>query len=141
MWTMKTEEAIAFLAEGTRTGKLATASLAAVPHVAPVWFVVDGDELVFMTGSNTVKGRNLRENPQASLTADIEEFPYSFVAVRGPVTVDEHAADLLAWSIRIAERYVPEDRVQSFGERNAVEGELLCRLRMLKVTGALDLAL
>jgi nitroimidazol reductase NimA-like FMN-containing flavoprotein (pyridoxamine 5'-phosphate oxidase superfamily) len=43
---MTPDEALAFLAEGTRTGKLATAQ-GGRPHVAPVWFVVDADDLVF----------------------------------------------------------------------------------------------
>lgn len=29
------------------------------PHVMPVWFVLDGEELVFTTGADSVKGRNL----------------------------------------------------------------------------------
>jgi hypothetical protein len=40
MRTMSRGEAMAFLAEGTRTGKLATASPTGAPHVAPLWFVV-----------------------------------------------------------------------------------------------------
>ncbi len=39
-----------FLAAGTRTGKLATTRLDGRPHVVPVWFVLDGDDLVFNTG-------------------------------------------------------------------------------------------
>jgi hypothetical protein len=35
---MNHDEATAFLAEGTRTGKLATASPTGAPHVAPLWF-------------------------------------------------------------------------------------------------------
>jgi hypothetical protein len=46
---MTRDEALQFLAEGTRTGKLATASASGSPHVAPLWFVVDGDERVFTT--------------------------------------------------------------------------------------------
>ena len=140
MASMTRDEAIAFLSEGARTGKLATASRD-TPHVAPVWFLVDGDDLVFMTGETTVKGRHLRANPQASLVVDDETFPFSFVIVRGSVRLEETAADLLDWSTRIAARYVPAERAAWYGERNAVPGELLCRLHIERLVAERDIAL
>jgi PPOX class probable F420-dependent enzyme len=137
---MSREEAIDFLAEGTRTGKLATASPSAEPHVAPIWFVIADGDLVFTTGRDSTKGHNLRANPRAALTVDVEEYPYSFVVVRGPVNVDEHAGDLVIWTTRIAERYVPAGQAQRYGQLNAGEGELLCRLRLERITGARDIA-
>ena len=138
---MDDEEIAAFLSRGTRTGKLATAGPSGAPHVAPVWFVVDGRELVFQTGRDTVKGRHLRANPRASLCVDDEAFPYAFVVVHGGVTLDEDLAAMLGWSTRIAERYVPDGRAEEFGRRNSVAGEMLCRLRMDRVVGAVDIAL
>jgi PPOX class probable F420-dependent enzyme len=141
MAAMTRQEAIDFLAMGSRTGKLATASPAGEPHVAPVWFVVDGDDLVFTTAVQTVKGRNLRANPRAALTVDVSEYPYGFAVVRGPVGLEEQAPDLLAWTTRIAGRYVPARLAPDYGRRNAVDGELLCRLRIDRISGAGDVAL
>lgn len=141
MATMTRDEMLAFLAEGTRTGKLATASPAGEPHVAPIWFLVAGDELVFTTGRDTVKGRNLRANPRAALTVDLFEFPYSYVLVRGRVSMDESSAELLDWATRIAERYVPEGQAPQYGKRNAVPDESLCRLHIERISGVRDIAL
>jgi PPOX class probable F420-dependent enzyme len=158
---MTRAEAVEFLAAGTRPGKLATcaygrsassraeahgrsaSSRAEVPspHVAPIWFVVDGDDLVFTTGERTVKGRSLLADPRAALCVDTDVFPYSFVIVRGPVTLDRAAPDLVEWSTRIAARYVPADKAQWYGERNGVPGEMLCRLRMHRVIAERDIAL
>jgi PPOX class probable F420-dependent enzyme len=138
---MTRQDAIDFISVGSRTGKLATASPTGMPHVAPIWFLVDGEDLVFTTGEDTVKGRNLRVNPHAALTVDVSEYPYDFVVVRGTVSLDGRPPDLLDWTTRLAERYVPARRAREYGERNAVEGELLCRLRMERVSGALDIAL
>jgi PPOX class probable F420-dependent enzyme len=137
---MTRDEVLRFLAEGTRTGKLATASRAGRPHVAPIWFVVDGDDLVFTTGKGSVKGRNLAANPRAALTVDVSEFPYDFAVIRGPVTVVENPPDMLAWTTRLAERYVPAGRAEEYGARNAGIDELLCRLRVEGTTGARDIA-
>lgn len=141
MAKMTREQALDFLAAGTRTGKLATASTVGAPHVAPVWFVLDGDELVFTTFETTVKGRHLRANPRAALTVDVDEFPYHFVTVRGAVTMRVDHEDLLAWATRIAGRYVPAEQAEEFGRRNAVPGELLCRLKIERIVGVSDIAL
>jgi PPOX class probable F420-dependent enzyme len=140
MREMKRDEVLGFLAEGTRTGQLATASRTGRPHVAPIWFVVDGDDLVFTTAQASVKGRNLRANPRAALAVDVSEFPYDFAVVRGPVTVAEYPPDMLAWTTRIAERYVPAGRAEEYGQRNAAIDELLCRLRVERLTGAREIA-
>jgi nitroimidazol reductase NimA-like FMN-containing flavoprotein (pyridoxamine 5'-phosphate oxidase superfamily) len=56
-----TAEQQAFLLEGTRTGKLATVRKDGRLHVVPIWFVLDGDTLVFTTGEASVKAANLRK--------------------------------------------------------------------------------
>jgi nitroimidazol reductase NimA-like FMN-containing flavoprotein (pyridoxamine 5'-phosphate oxidase superfamily) len=40
-----------FRCAGTRTGKLATTRRDGRPHVVPIWFVLDGDDLVFLIGT------------------------------------------------------------------------------------------
>jgi PPOX class probable F420-dependent enzyme len=138
---MTEDEAITFLSQGTRTGKLATADPSADPHVAPIWFIVDGRNLVFNTGADSVKGRHLRANPRAALTVDVQEFPYHFAAVRGPVRLDEDAPDLVSWATRIAERYVPAGEAERYGRVNGAAGSLLCRLHMDRIVGVRDIAL
>jgi PPOX class probable F420-dependent enzyme len=137
---MTEDEAIAFLSEETHTGKLATAGPAADPHVAPIWFIVDGHDLVFSTGRDSVKGRHLRANPRAALTVDVERFPYQFAAVRGGVSIAEDPPDLITWATRIAERYVPAGEAGKYGQVNSQSGSLLCRLRMDRVVGTRDIA-
>lgn len=127
-----------FLSAGTRTGKLATTRRDGRPHVVPIWFVLDGDELVFNTGANSIKGRNLMRERWASLCVDDDRPPYSFVTVSGPVTLSTDVAAMLAWATRIAARYMGEDLAQEYGRRNAGEGELLVRLRAERVFALSD---
>jgi PPOX class probable F420-dependent enzyme len=140
MEPMTRAEALEFLAADTRTGKLATAAPSGAPHVAPVWFVVVGDELVFTTGHDTIKGRHLRANPRAAVSVDVAHFPYSFVVVRGGVRLDEHASDLLEWSTRLAARYVPAGRAEEYGRRNAVDTEMVCHMSIDHIRGERDIA-
>jgi PPOX class probable F420-dependent enzyme len=141
MAAMTRDDAMRFLSADGHTGKLATASPSGAPHVAPIWLVVDGADLVFTTSSATVKGRHLRANPRAALSVDVEEFPFSFVVVHGPVSLSQGDPALLHWTTTIASRYVPAGRADEFGRRNAVTDELLCRLRVERLTGERDIAL
>jgi PPOX class probable F420-dependent enzyme len=125
---MTDEQARAFLAEGKRTGKLATTRADGRPHVAPIWFVLDGPDLVFTTGADTVKGRTLRRDPRAALAVDLEQPPFAFVMVEGSVRLSTDLDEMLPLSIAIARRYVGESEAEAFGRRNAVEGEMLVRL-------------
>jgi PPOX class probable F420-dependent enzyme len=124
----------AFITEGTRTGKLATVRSDGSPHIAPMWFLLDGDDLVFTTEKETVKGRNLLRDERAELCLDDERPPYSFVVLRGRVEISEEPRLLLTWATSIAARYMGEDRAQEFGERNSVPGMLLVRMRIEHVT-------
>jgi PPOX class probable F420-dependent enzyme len=123
------------------TGKLATVRLDGRPHVAPVWYVVDEDgSIVFTTGEDTVKGRNLRRAGYAAMSVDDERPPFSFVLLEGPVELSDDLDQLLVWAIRIGGRYMGADGAEAFGRRNAVPGELLARLTPAKVTSAKDVA-
>ena len=124
----------AFIMEGTRTGKLSTARADGSPHIAPMWFLLDGGDLVFTTDMETVKGRNLRRDERAALCVDDERPPYSFVVLRGRVGISEEPGLLLTWATSIAARYMGDDRGQEFGERNSVPGMLLGRMRIEHVT-------
>lgn len=123
----------AFVQEGTRTGKLATVREDGRPHVMPVWFVLDGDDLVFMTGAETVKGRNLQRSGRCSFCVDDERPPFAFVTISGSVEIDDDVGAMLPWSVRIAERYMGADLADGYGRRNAGPGELLVRLHAERV--------
>lgn len=135
MQKLTREKALAFLIARPRTGKLATVREGARPHVAPIWFALDGDTLVFTTWHTSVKANNIRHSPLVSLCVDDETPPYTYVIVEGTVTFSEDPDELLHWATRIARRYMGADRAETFGKRNGVPGELLCRLTPTRIIG------
>jgi PPOX class probable F420-dependent enzyme len=137
---MTPDEIDGFLSHGTRTAKLATSGSGGEPHVMPVWFVLDGQELVFTTSGDSVKGRNLRRNPRAAVIVDEEVAPYAFVHIRGRVTLSEDLEELARFATAIGGRYMGPDRAGEFGRRNAVPGEMLVRLRPERVIAEADVA-
>jgi PPOX class probable F420-dependent enzyme len=131
---MRVDEWRAFLTAGTRTGKLATVRRDGRPHVVPVWFVLDGDDLVFTTGTDTVKARTMRRDPRVCLCVDDQRPPFSYVMVEGAAALSEDLDELLRYATLIGGRYMGADQAEQFGRRNAVPGELLVRVTAAHVT-------
>jgi PPOX class probable F420-dependent enzyme len=132
-------DVLAFLTEGTRTAKLSYTSKTGQPLVTPVWFVVEHDCVVFNTGRTTAKGRALARDPRASVCVDLESAPYGFVQVQGVAELSEDPAELLRTATAIGARYMGASRAEEFGKRNAVPGELVVRLRAVKVLAAFNM--
>jgi hypothetical protein len=76
----------------------------------------------------------------ASVCVDDDRPPYSFVTVSGPVTISTDLQEMLPFAVRIGARYMGQERGEQFGRRNAVEGELLVRLRAEQVFALRDVA-
>ncbi|MEV3911335.1 PPOX class F420-dependent oxidoreductase [Streptomyces canus] len=137
---MTDEEWREFVSHGTRTGKLSTVRADGSPHVAPVWFVLDGDDVVFNTGKATVKGRNLARDGRVALCVDDDRPPFGYVVLRGQARLSEDLDEVRHWAGRIGARYMGEERAEEFGARNGVPGELLVRVKIDKVLAEKALA-
>lgn len=132
-------EVVAFLSEGTRTGKLGFVASDGRPLVAPIWYLVENGEIMFTTGKSSAKGRALARDPRVVLCVDLEAPPYGFVQIQGEATTSEEPDVLLDAATRLAARYVGPDRAEEFGRRNGVPGELIVRVRPTRVIAAFDM--
>ena len=140
MRTMTSDEVQAFLVAGTRTGKLASVRADGRPHVVPVWYVLDGEDIICTTWHDTVKATNIRHDNRVALTVDEERFPYAYVLIEGTATLSNDRAELRHWAHGIAARYVPADQVTVYGERNSVRGELVLRITPTRIIAQADIA-
>jgi PPOX class probable F420-dependent enzyme len=138
---MTDDEIWAFLgSRPPRTGKLATVRADGRPHVAPIWFALDGRTLMFNTGADTVKGRALRRDQRVSLCVDDERPPFSFVIIEGTVDIIEDMAEVARWAGILGGRYMGEERSGEYAARNGVPGELLLRLHPQRIRAEADIA-
>jgi PPOX class probable F420-dependent enzyme len=144
MYQMSKAQWWEFASAGTRTGKLAVVRADGSPHVTPIWFVLnetdDGDELIFTTGAESVKGRALHREPRISLTVDDQTPPFSFVQLTAVASLHEDLDEMLPWSIKISARYMGASQAEQFGKRNAVPGEYLVRAKITKAIAQAALA-
>jgi len=123
-----------------RTAKLAVVRRDGSPHVAPVWVALDGDEVVFMTSADTIKGKAILRDPRVSLCWDDDRPPFSFVAVAGTAIISTDPDDLLRWATVIGGRYMGEDKAEEFGRRNAVPPEMVVRVAPARIVAKVAVA-
>jgi PPOX class probable F420-dependent enzyme len=71
--------------DGASIAHLATVLPDGSPHSAPVWIGAHGDRIVFLTGPDTRKARNLRRDPRLALSIAPVDDPFTPVVVRGRV--------------------------------------------------------
>ncbi|MDF2825807.1 MAG: pyridoxamine 5-phosphate oxidase-related, FMN-binding protein [Mycobacterium sp.] len=135
-----TPDVVDFLSVGTRTGMLGFLASDGRPLVAPVWFLVEDDHVVFNTARSSAKGKALQRDPRVVLAADDPHPPFSFVQIQGEAELSEDPDELLAVATRIGARYMGTERAEEFGRRNGVPGELIVRLRPTKVIAAFKVA-
>jgi PPOX class probable F420-dependent enzyme len=140
MRTMSEREVREFLLHSTRTAKLATVGRGGLPHVVPVWFVLDGDDVVITTMSASAKARNLARQPAVSLCVDDERPPYAFVTLYGHATIVRHPADLLDWTTRIARRYLGEENAERAGKQYAEIDDAVVRITVTRAIGRAEVA-
>lgn len=140
MKKMTRAECLAFLMEVPRTGKIATVRADGRPHVAPIWFALDGEQLVFTTWHTTAKAANLRHSPWISLCVDDQAPPFAFVKYDGTAEFSDNLDELRHWATIIAGRYMGQAQAEAFGKRNAVAGELLIRVTPTSIHGETDIA-
>lgn len=132
---MNDQEIMAFLMQEPRTGHVATVRDDGRPHVVTIWFTVDGNDIVFVTSSDSVKAKNLSRTAYAALAVDDDSPPFSYANVEGPVTVVDDMEQVLHWAMIIASRYIGEDGAKAFVQMDGFPDDLVCRLTPSHMTG------
>ena len=127
-------------AQPARTAKLAVTRKDGSPHVAPVWVDLDGDDVVFMTSADTIKGKSILRDGRVALCWDDERPPFSFVSVTGRATTSTDPDELLRWATQIGGRYMGADQAQAYGRRNAVPPEMVVRVHIDRIVAKVDVA-
>jgi PPOX class probable F420-dependent enzyme len=140
MRQMTRAEALAFLLERPRTAKLATVRADGRPHVAPIWYDLDGETIVFTTWHTSVKGLNIGRDPRISLCVDDDVPPFAYVLIEGVASLSNDLAELQHWATRISGRYMGAELAESYGARNGVPGELLVRVTPTRIIGQANIS-
>jgi PPOX class probable F420-dependent enzyme len=79
----RAEEPLAWLTTVTPTGR---------PAPRPVWFVLDGEDILVFSKPDTAKLRHIAANPEVSFHLNSDERGGSIIVVNGRAQVDEAKA-------------------------------------------------
>lgn len=92
--------------DGTSLAHLATVLPDGSPHTVPLWIGTHDDQIVFLTGPNSRKARNLRRDPRVALSLTSADNPFEPIIVRGRVI--EWLEGDAAWTIidRLSTKYI-----------------------------------
>ncbi|MYW94574.1 PPOX class F420-dependent oxidoreductase [Amycolatopsis rubida] len=92
--------------DGTPIAHLATVLPDGSPHVVPVWIGTRGERIVFLTGPDSRKARNLRRDPRVAISLTPPDNPFEPIIIRGRVA--EWIEGEQAWEIvdEVAKKYI-----------------------------------
>lgn len=102
-----TPEQRAFLDE-VHLAVLGTVSASGAPHLTVMWYLLEGDEIVFNTVATRAKAANLERDPRVSLLV-YDSTGYRYLRIDGRVRRVDDAAAGQADIRRLATRYYGGD--------------------------------
>ena len=81
-----------------------------LPHLVPLWFVTDGDELLSWTYAKSQKAKNLERGAQATLGIEdgVQYHELRGVMLECDVELERDAAAVEGYGLRLFERYAGE---------------------------------
>jgi len=75
--------------QGPYTGVLTTLFADGSPQSTPLWFLLDGDDILFSTTAGKQKLRNIARDPRATFAVYNPTNDMSYVEVRGTIVVTD----------------------------------------------------
>jgi PPOX class probable F420-dependent enzyme len=91
-------------------GRLATNGADGYPNCVPLWYAIDGDDVVIISDKNTAKVRNLARDPRAVVTIGGEPDQGPAYMIKGRVTLTDDPDH--RWLRRMTERYEPPEQAE-----------------------------
>jgi len=102
-----TDEVRAFL-EKPLLARMSTIDAAGYPHTVPVWFKLDGDEVVIIATRDTRKVAHIARNPKGALSIGGDTGDGGGYLLKGDFSVEEDPG--FAWMAALTYHYEDDDQ-------------------------------
>jgi PPOX class probable F420-dependent enzyme len=104
------------------------------PHLAVMWYLIDGDDIVVNSAQGRIKDRNLATDPRMSV---VIEDGYRWIRVDGRARIEHDQTIAQADIRRLAARYYQDERKVEESVRNnfSKQHRITYRLPIRRVTG------
>jgi PPOX class probable F420-dependent enzyme len=94
----------------TLLARISTIDSHGYPHTVPVWFDVDGDDIIIISTRDTAKVRYIQANPKGSVTIGGDSGDGGGYLIKGQLTVEEDPD--LRWMKQLTYRYEPKEQAE-----------------------------
>ncbi len=111
---------------------LGTTNASGTPHLTIMWYLLDGDEIVFNTKAGRTKESNLARDPRVSLLVYAED-GYQYMRIDGRVTTITDPEIAHRDIARLAVRYNGEEKAKAAIARFNSEERISYRLPTTRV--------
>ncbi len=119
---MSAQEMEDFLSDG-HTARIATVKPDNSPHVTPVWYLWEENQLWMTIPEGSVKARNIRRNNKVAVTIDTEKPPIKAVIVEGTAKIEELTKETeRKIDRRMAAKYVKPEYLDEYLEWSDAQG-------------------
>jgi PPOX class probable F420-dependent enzyme len=115
-----------------RLARLATIDPDGYPHVVPIWFGLDGDDLVFMSDRETAKVRNAQARPRGAATVGGDTGDGGGYLIRGTLSVYDDVGHAVAH--QLLDHYETPIRAKELAAEWANDDIVVIRLKPAKIT-------
>jgi len=124
----------AFLAE-KRFAVVGTANPDGSPHLAVMWYLLDGDDIVVNSAQGRIKDRNLAQDARMSIVVEDE---YRWIRIDGCARIEHDQTIAQADIRRLASRYYEDERKVDVSVRNnfSKQHRITYRLPTQRMAGA-----
>jgi PPOX class probable F420-dependent enzyme len=112
------------------------------PHMSPVYYVMDGDDVVISTTESRFKARAVRKNDDISLCVLGEEFPFPYLLIYGKASIEDHGAAAAMRKIgeKMTGNPIPDAALPAIQERADKEGRVVLRVKPTAFFSTMPLA-
>jgi nitroimidazol reductase NimA-like FMN-containing flavoprotein (pyridoxamine 5'-phosphate oxidase superfamily) len=105
--------------------------------MTPVYYVLDGDDLIISTTKTRAKGKVIAHNPEVSVCVLGEAMPFPYVTVYGRGRIEEQGAvdAMMRIGAAMSGNPVPESARPAVEERARTEQRVVLRVTPERIVG------
>ena len=105
------------------------------PSLSPVYYVLDGDEIVISTTSARGKARAVQRNPEVTVCVLQEDLPFAYLTIFGHARIEKKGAVDVMMSVgeKITGNAVTESARPALEQRAKDEGRVVIRVKAAEV--------
>ncbi len=124
------EEILSFL-ETQQIAYLSTIDLQGYPHTVPVWFAIDGDDIIFSSAKDRARRKYIQANSRGSATIGGKMDDSAGYLIKGNLTVETDPSHGLM--NKVIGRYLKGEALSQFQAMAEQQERIIVRLTPLKV--------